>query len=57
MAAKKKEALPESVKLSSHYGFIDDEGHAHMWVEGATEIDAIKIKMLIERRAPIESDK
>lgn len=57
MAAKQKEALPESVKLSSHYGFLDDDGIAHHWIEGATETDAGKIKMLIERNAPIESDK
>ena len=57
MAAKKKEQLPESVKIASHYGFIDDEGVRHYWHEGATETDAIKIQLLIERKAPIESHK
>jgi hypothetical protein len=46
--------LPESVVLTSVYGFIDEAEQAFHWIEGQIETDAAKIKMLIERQAPVQ---
>ena len=46
--------LPESVILTSVYGFIDEAEQAYHWIEGQIETDAAKIKMLIERQAPVQ---
>ena len=48
-----KVALHEVVKLESHFSFFDDAGQFFQWVEGFVESDIEKIKMLIERKAPI----
>lgn len=56
MAKNKAEtALPESVRLASPYGFIDDESGEHRyWQAGQEVTNPEEIKLLIERQAPLE---
>jgi hypothetical protein len=47
--------LPESVKLASPYGFVDDEtGERRYWQSGQEVTDPDDIKLLVERQAPLE---
>lgn len=46
--------LPESVTLASHFAFMDEAGKIWSWAEDYAETEADKIKMLIERKAPIK---
>ena len=47
--------LPESVKLASPYGFINDEtGEHRYWQAGQEVTDPDEIKLLVERQAPLE---
>jgi hypothetical protein len=47
--------LPESVKLASPYGFINDEtGEHRYWQAGQEVTDPDDIKLLVERQAPLE---
>ena len=48
-----KVSIPESVKLESHFSFFDEANEFFQWVEGFVETDIGKIKLLIERKAPI----
>ena len=48
-------ALPESVRLASPYGFIDDEtGEHRYWQVGQEVTNPEEIKVLVERQAPLE---
>jgi hypothetical protein len=47
-------ALPESVTLVSHYGYIAEDGNRRHWIEGAVEKDPALIAELIERKAPLK---
>jgi hypothetical protein len=47
--------LPESVKLASPYGFINEEtGEHRYWQSGQEVTDPDDIKLLVERQAPLE---
>ena len=53
--AKATKPQPASLTLASVYGFIDEKaGEVFHWIEGQVETDSAKIKLLIERQAPVK---
>ena len=54
-APDKPEVAPvHGVRLASPYGFYDDAHNLHFWQAGQPVTDAETIKLLTDRKAPIE---
>ena len=50
------DALPESVKLASPFGYYDDDGTGHFWSAGHVSTDPEEIALLVEHGALFEAE-